>query len=78
MDIKITIGGGDDFGERSEEMEINGRYSCSVGPLCECPEDAIIGRSLISCEDIAALMKRAHAAGAAGEEFKIELVKEEN
>ena len=43
-----------------------------VGPLCECPEDAIIGRDLISCGDIIKYMKKAYEAGVNGEELIIE------
>lgn len=43
-----------------------------VGPLCECPEDAIIGRDLISCNTIISYMKKAYNAGKNGEEFVIE------
>jgi len=40
-------------------------------PLCECPEDAFVGRSLLSAERVANLMKLAHAAGARGEPFEV-------
>lgn len=43
-----------------------------VGPLCECPEDAIIGRDLISCNTIIEYMKLAYEAGKNGEEFIVE------
>lgn len=43
-----------------------------VGPLCECPEDAIIGRDLISCGAIIGYMKQAYEAGKNGEEFVVE------
>lgn len=43
-----------------------------VGPLCECPEDAIIGRDLISCYIIIKYMKMAYEAGKNGEEFIVE------
>lgn len=43
----------------------------SVYPLCECPEDAVIGRSLISCSRIISLMKLAYQAGKNGEEFVV-------
>lgn len=48
---------------------VGGEY---VGPLCECPEDAIIGRSLISCDDIVSYMRKAYEAGRNGEEFVVE------
>ena len=41
----------------------------SVHPLCECPEDAIIGRGLISCSRIIELMQLAYNAGKNGEDF---------
>lgn len=43
----------------------------SVYPLYECPEDAIIGRSLISCSRIIDLMLLAYNAGKNGEELTI-------
>lgn len=55
-----------------EKMEIDGKEALSVGPLCECPEDAIIGRDLISCNDVADYMQKAYDAGKNGEEFSIE------
>lgn len=64
----------DEYGSIREELEINGKFAECVSPLCECPEDAIIGRSLISCSDIAGHMKRAYEAGVRGEEFTIESV----
>ena len=44
-----------------DELHINGKRVESCGPLCECPEDAIIGRSLISCGDIMSRMKQVYA-----------------
>jgi hypothetical protein len=35
-----------------ESMTINGDKSLSVHPLYDCPEDAIIGRDLVSCTDV--------------------------
>lgn len=63
--------------ERREVMHIDGVYRESVGPLCECPEDAIIGRSLISCKTIAGYMRKAYEAGKNGETFECELVEGE-
>ncbi len=62
--------------EESQEMIIDGKSTLSVGPLCECPEDAIIGRDLVSCCRVADLMKRAFDAGVAGETFDVGIVKE--
>ena len=36
----------------SHEMYINDKEVLSVYSLSECPEDAIIGRSLVSCYDV--------------------------
>jgi hypothetical protein len=36
-----------------EKLLVDGKRVFSVHPLCECPEDAIIGRDLLSCGDVA-------------------------
>lgn len=75
--MKIVIKQSEDHnGELCENMEINGKDSLSVGPLCECPEDAIIGRDLVSCSDVARYMRAAYDAGKNGEELSIETIKE--
>lgn len=73
MKIKI-ISATDGDGYERQEMEIDGKDVMYVGPLCENPEDAIIGRSLVSCEEVADLMKKAYDAGKRGEEFSIETI----
>ena len=59
----------------TEGMFIDGKSSLSVGPLSECPEDAIIGRDLVSCSDVYRYMKMALEAGKKGEELELESVK---
>lgn len=59
---------------RHERMKVDGKNSLSVHPLCECPEDAIIGRDLVGCCDVADLMQMAHAAGIAGEPFICDVI----
>lgn len=67
----------DGYDSRAEQMDvydpngkrIGGEY---VSPLCECPEDAIIGRSLVSCATIIDYMRKAYEAGKNGEDFKVE------
>ena len=67
----------DGYDGRAERMDvydrdgkrIGGEY---VGPLCECPEDAVIGRSLVSCAAIVDYMRMAYEAGRNGEDFKVE------
>jgi len=41
----------------SDVLLIDGKKKFSVSPLSECPEDAIIGRDLISSDDIASFLK---------------------
>ena len=60
----------DDVGLMRERMEIDGKYVLSVGPLCECPEDAIIGRDLVGCHDVFEYMKKAWTAAKRGEELE--------
>lgn len=55
-----------------ERMDIDGKEALYVGPLCECPEDAIIGRDLVSCTDVIAYMRRAFEAGKNGEDLIVE------
>jgi hypothetical protein len=69
MKIKLHHWQNRDY-EIREEMFINGKSRQYVGP-CE-PEDAIIGRDLVSCGDIVEFMREAHKAGAAGEPFEVE------
>jgi len=73
--LKCTTDSNEDI---REEMEVDGERSLYAGPLWECPEDAIIGRALISCSDVINYMKMAHAAGLQGEEFVVEEVKEDD
>ena len=54
-----------------QKMYIDGEKSISIYPLCECPEDAIIGRDLISCVEISELMERAYNAGLNKESFEV-------
>lgn len=55
-----------------QEMTVDGKYGMSVYPLCDCPEDAIIGRSLPSCFEVLDLMRLAYNAGKNGEEIIVE------
>ncbi|MEK5139117.1 hypothetical protein MKZ18_06375 [Priestia sp. FSL W8-0001] len=38
-------------------LEVNGKQIFGVRPLSECPEDAIIGRDLISSSEIASFLE---------------------
>ena len=64
----------DDDGVTHQRMEIDGKRRLSVGR--PEPEDAIIGRDLISCTTIAKLMKEAHEARCRGEALDIEEAKD--
>jgi hypothetical protein len=57
-----------------QRMEIDGKVRMHVGR--PEPEDAIIGRDLVPCTEIAALMREAHAAANRGEAFEIETKEE--
>ena len=63
---------------RRECLFIDGKQVVSVGPLCECPEDAIIGRDLVSCYDILHYMKLAHQAGTNNQPLEIEETSDED
>ena len=74
MKIEITCGNNYD-GNAWEEMTINEKRACSVYP-CE-PEDAIIGRYLISCQEMLGFMRQAYNAGRNGEKFEVNIIEEE-
>ncbi|MFA4971818.1 MAG: hypothetical protein WC683_04345 [bacterium] len=67
----ITIQSGERDYYTHQRMKVNGKEKLSIGPLCECPEDAIVGRSLVDCDQVLDLMREAHAAGARGEVLEI-------
>lgn len=75
--MKIEILAGKDSDDQTwQEMKIDDKERLSVFPLYECPEDAIIGRSLVSCADVANYMREAYEAGKRGEEFSVTTTKE--
>jgi len=65
-----------------EDREGNTAHSLCVGDLtkfsiyslCECPEDAIIGRYLIDGYDLLYMLKLGHELGKDGEELEIEIL----
>lgn len=61
-----------DYDGGRQTMFVDGKKRLYVGPLSECPEDAIIGRSLVDCNQVADFMKEAYEAGKRGEEFTLE------
>jgi len=76
IDVAETLGDWD--GLLSQQMKVvddSGKeQSISVFPLCDCPEDAIIGRNLIGCGQIIDLMHWAYMEGSMGNGFTVEHV----
>jgi len=70
MNIKIKTGA-DSEGLKRETMFIDGKERLHVQALCDCPEDAIIGRNLVSCSQVSRYMREAYEAGKAGQEFNV-------
>jgi hypothetical protein len=76
MKIVLTSGLNGD-GLTYHELEVDGQGVVSIYPLCDCPEDAIIGRILVSGDDIISLMRSAYEEGLAGGEFEVATMTEE-
>jgi hypothetical protein len=70
MIIEIKVGT-DCNDYETQEMAIDGKPRLYVNALCECPEDAIIGRDLVSCKAVSSFMMEAYNAGKNGEEFSV-------
>lgn len=62
----------DSDGFARHEVVINDNTTIRIHSLCDCPEDAIIGRDLIDGGQIIRYMKMAYEAGANGEPFTVE------
>ena len=75
MNIEISIGKDSNDSER-QRMKIDGKHRLTVAALCECPEDAIIGRDLVSCRAVSSYMREAYEAGKRGDEFNVAFVAE--
>lgn len=76
MEIKVKCEiDGDDY--EHQEMTVTTadgkKKNVYVGPLCECPEDAIIGRDLIACTDIADFIEMGYNAAKNGEQLLIDI-----
>ena len=57
------------YGEQDRSiLLIDGKKRVNIGNLCECPEDAIIGRGLIDADDIMSYMEEAYKLGGKGKE----------
>ncbi|WP_240414991.1 hypothetical protein [Paenibacillus periandrae] len=54
--VKVITGTGWE-GLTRETLEIDGNEVMSIGPLSECPEDAILERDLVGPSDFSRLLK---------------------
>lgn len=71
--MKVDIYSWENYdGQTCQALYIDGKYSTSVYPLCECPEDAIIGRDLKDCDDLAHYMKKGYELAKSGDTLEIE------
>jgi len=74
MEVKVIVE--KDWNDQDKHtIQIDGYKHDTIGALCECPEDAIIGRDLIAGHEILMYMRKAYEAGKNGEKF-IELWEE--
>lgn len=74
--MKVVVASCEDSdGYKRQILYIDEIVMESIAPLCECPEDAIIGRSLVSCGDIVHYMRLAYEVGKSGEEVTFEIRK---
>lgn len=77
VEMKVTVYQWEDNydGTLRQELHIDGKDVEHVGSLYECPEDAIVERSLISCSDISHYMKKAVDTVKNGEDVIFEFIK---
>lgn len=62
----------DDEGYKRQAMYFDGEYIESVRPLCDCPEDAIIGRDLLDCKDLLSYFQKGYETAQKGESLEVE------
>lgn len=70
MKITITRTQDSDNGER-QKIKIEGGRQWSIFPLCDCPEDAIVGRGLVDADDLVSAIKAGFDAAKNGETLDI-------
>lgn len=76
--MKIVLKVSKDENESAcHRVEVDGKQVASIFPLCECPEDATIERSLIGGKKIIRFMKMAFEAGRRGEDLTVDEVKDD-
>lgn len=77
MKIEIKVGQSADYGE-NHKVIIDGVTKHCIYPLCECPEDAMIGRSLIDGFQILEAIRMGYEAAKRGEELIVETIEEKD
>lgn len=74
MKVVLKISGEDKDDGPRHEVEIDGKFYRKVSPLCECPEDAIIGRDLVDGNDICKYIQMGFDAAKRGEDLTMETI----
>ena len=75
--MKVTIKKSNDYNkDERQEVLINDEEEWTISSLCECPEDAIIGRSLIDGSDLLRAIRLGWEAGKSGEALEVEEIEE--
>lgn len=75
MKVILTTKTDSDYNTKHKLKVEDGR-DWNIYPLSECPEDAIIGRSLIDGHDLIAAMKLGYDAAKRGESLDIEEIEQ--
>lgn len=57
-------------------VSADGKQIASIADLCECPEDAIIGRDLLDGDDVIRFIKLGYEAAKKGETLEVETIEE--
>jgi hypothetical protein len=57
VEVKVATGQARYVDARTETLYIDGQEWLSAGPLCECPEDAILERDLLGPSDFVNLLR---------------------
>lgn len=76
MKIEVKSWRDDTYGSETQNLSINGKEELYVHGFEDCPEDAIIGRGLVSCIEIVKYMRMAYEAGKNGEAFDYTILNE--
>lgn len=57
VEVKVVTGQARYVDARTETLYVDGKEWMYAGPLCECPEDAILERDLLGPSDFVSLLK---------------------